>query len=329
MIDTSKWNSFKIGDLFLIKKGKRLTKEDQVSGKTPYIGAVDSNNGLTNYIEQSPIHEGNTISLSYNGSVGEAFYQAHPFWATDDVNVLYPKFNLTRNIALFICPILRLEKYRFAYGRKWTLEKMNESIIRLPTKNGNPDWQFMEDYIEKIYNKFEKRTITKIKTKPNSLDISDWKQFKIKDLFDVSLSKGDLKLDSCVSGDIPLISSGETNNGCVGFIDSEGDGKAVIFKSNKITVDMFCNAFYQSTPFFAVSHGRVNILTPKFLMNKYIGLFIATLINKEKFRFTYGRAVYSNVISELTIALPTVSQGNPDWQFMENYIKSLPYSDLI
>ncbi len=329
MIDTSKWNSFKIGDLFLIKKGKRLTKEVQVSGKTPYIGAVDSNNGLTNYIEQSPIHEGNTISLSYNGSVGEAFYQAHPFWATDDVNVLYPKFNLTRNIALFICPILRLEKYRFAYGRKWTLEKMNESIIRLPTKNGNPDWQFMEEYIEKIYNKFEKRTITKIKTKPDSLDISDWKEFKIKDLFDVSLSKGDLKLDSCVSGDIPLISSGETNNGCVGFIDSEGDGKAVIFKSNKITVDMFCNAFYQSTPFFAVSHGRVNILTPKFLMNKYIGLFIATLINKEKFRFTYGRAVYSNVISELTIALPTVSQGNPDWQFMENYIKSLPYSDLI
>lgn len=329
MIDTSKWNSFKIGDLFLIKKGKRLTKEVQVSGKTPYIGAVDSNNGLTNYIEQSPIHEGNTISLSYNGSVGEAFYQAHPFWATDDVNVLYPKFNLTRNIALFICPILRLEKYRFAYGRKWTLEKMNESIIRLPTKNGNPDWQFMEEYIEKIYNKFEKRTITKIKTKPDSLDISDWKEFKIKDLFDVSLSKGDLKLDSCVSGDIPLISSGETNNGCVGFIDSEGDGKAVIFKSNKITVDMFCNVFYQSTPFFAVSHGRVNILTPKFLMNKYIGLFIATLINKEKFRFTYGRAVYSNVISELTIALPTVSQGNPDWQFMENYIKSLPYSDLI
>ena len=148
-------------------------------------------------------------------------------------------------------------------------------------------------------------------------------------MFDISLSKGDLKLNSCILGNIPLISSGETNNGCVGFIDSEGDGKAVIFKPNKITVDMFCNAFYQNTPFFSVSHGRVNILTPKFLMNKYVGLFIATLINKEKFRFTYGRAVYSNVISELTIALPVNSQGNPDWQFMENYIKSLPYSDLI
>ena len=64
-------------------------------------------------------------------------------------------------------------------------------------------------------------------------------------------------------------------------------------------------------------------------MNKYIALFITTLINHEKFRFAYGRAVYSNVISGLTIKLPTNSKGTIDWQFMENYIKSLPYSDLI
>ena len=222
-----------------------------------------------------------------------------------------------------------MEITKYSYGRIIN-SKYFDTRIKLPSDSkGQPDWQFMEDYIKEMYNKFEKRTITKIKTKPEPLDILAWKQFKISDLFDISLSKGDLKLNSCILGNIPLISSGETNNGCVGFIDSEGDGKAVIFKPNKITVDMFCNAFYQNTPFFSVSHGRVNILTPKFLMNKYVGLFIATLINKEKFRFTYGRAVYSNVISELTIALPVNSQGNPDWQFMENYIKSLPYSDLI
>ena len=159
MIDTSKWASFKIGDLFLIKKGKRLTKEDQVSGKTPYIGAVDSNNGLTNYIEQSPIHEGNTISLSYNGSVGEAFYQADPFWATDDVNVLYfkksNKNEFNKYIALFICTILRQEKYRYSYGRKWVLENMRSTKIKLPIKRNTnneyePDWNFMENYIKAL-----------------------------------------------------------------------------------------------------------------------------------------------------------------------------------
>lgn len=110
------WKDFCLGDYFEIKKGKRLTSDDQTEGNTPYIGAIDSNNGIANYIGQDAIHAGNTISLSYNGSVGEAFYQPKPFWATDDVNVLYFRkengvaFN--KYIALFICAILRQEKYR-------------------------------------------------------------------------------------------------------------------------------------------------------------------------------------------------------------------------
>lgn len=83
------WKDFCLGDYFEIKKGKRLTSDEQTEGSTPYVGAIDSNNGIANYIGQNAIHAGNTISLSYNGSVGEAFYQPKPFWATDDVNVLY------------------------------------------------------------------------------------------------------------------------------------------------------------------------------------------------------------------------------------------------
>ena len=96
-IDTSTWKWFQLGGddgLFDIRKGKRLTSEDQTEGNTPYIGAIDSNNGVSNYIGQEPIHEGNTISLSYNGSVGEAFYQPLPYWATDDVNALYLRRNM-------------------------------------------------------------------------------------------------------------------------------------------------------------------------------------------------------------------------------------------
>lgn len=146
------WKSFRLSDLFNLKKGKRLTKAEQTKGDTPYIGAIDSNNGVSGYIGQSPIHEGGTISVSYNGSVAEAFYQPVPYWATDDVNVLYPKgFKLTPAIALFICTIIRMEKYRFNYGRKWHLERMRESIIKLPvTQAGKPDWEFMEKYIQSL-----------------------------------------------------------------------------------------------------------------------------------------------------------------------------------
>lgn len=148
------WVEFCVGDLFEVKKGKRLTSDDQTDGDTPYIGAIDSNNGVANYIGQGAIHDGNTISLSYNGSVGEAFYQPKPFWATDDVNVLYFRkengvaFN--KYIALFICAILRQEKYRYSYGRKWVLESMKSTIIKLPEKSGKPDWCYMENYMKSL-----------------------------------------------------------------------------------------------------------------------------------------------------------------------------------
>jgi hypothetical protein len=150
-INTDCWRPFVLGEIFDVQKGKRLTKAAMISGKTPFIGSTDSNNGVTATVGQSPIHEGNTISLSYNGSVAEAFYQPVPFWATDDVNVLYPKFTMSPEIALFICTVIRMEKYRYNYGRKWHLERMRESLIKLPvTSQGQPDFAWMEQYIKRL-----------------------------------------------------------------------------------------------------------------------------------------------------------------------------------
>ncbi len=168
-LNVNEWKRFYIGRIFNIKKGKRLTSADQEDGPNIYIGAIDSNNGVANHIKQNPIHKGNTISLSYNGSVGEAFYQPEPYWATDDVNVLYPNFDsFNQYIGLFIAAIIRQEKYRFSYGRKWTLENMKITDICLPIKRNEdnspvidtskkysdkgyiPDWQYMEDYIKSL-----------------------------------------------------------------------------------------------------------------------------------------------------------------------------------
>lgn len=160
------------------------------------------------------------------------------------------------------------------------------------------------------------------------IDVTTWKEFKISDFFDVSLSAGDLKIEECECGDIPLVSSGQTNNGIVGYINRAGDGKAQIFTGNKITVDMFCNAFYQPNDFYAVSHGRVNILSPKFAMNNLIALFLATIINSERFKFSYGRAVYSNEIARMEIMLPATKDGQADWKYIENYMKSLKHKPI-
>ena len=155
-LNTNNWKWFRYDEIFEIKKGKRLTKADMQNGNIPYIGAIDSNNGISAYISNDEhLHQGNTITVSYNGSIAEAFYQTTKFWATDDVNVLYPKFILNRYIAMFLITLIHREKYRFNYGRKWDKELMEASLIKLPAvkiapNEYEPDWQFMEDYIKSL-----------------------------------------------------------------------------------------------------------------------------------------------------------------------------------
>lgn len=101
--------------------------------------------------------------------MGEAFYQPEPYWATDDVNALYSKYDgFNKYIGLFFVAVIRKEKYRFNYGRKWTLENMKETEICLPVKKNDnnapiidgacifseqgyvPDWDYMENYIKNL-----------------------------------------------------------------------------------------------------------------------------------------------------------------------------------
>jgi hypothetical protein len=151
-LDISKWKKFKMGDIFIFYKGKRIIKEDMTPGDTNFVASIDNNNGIREKIDIMPAHQGNCITVNYNGSVGEAFYQNAPFCASDDVNVLYPKnWILNKYTGLFLVTIIRFNKYRFGYGRKWTLDKMKETLIALPSTNNNvPDWQFMENYIKAL-----------------------------------------------------------------------------------------------------------------------------------------------------------------------------------
>ena len=151
VLNTNTWKPFSIGSLFKIVKGKRLTKADMIDGDIPFIGATAKNNGVTAYISNADnIHPANLITVSYNGSVGFAFYQPKPFVASDDINVLYPRFSLNVYIAIFLCNIISVERYRFNYGRKWDKDCMEGSCIYLPTKNDKPDWEYMENFIKSL-----------------------------------------------------------------------------------------------------------------------------------------------------------------------------------
>ena len=152
-IDIKDWKWFHIEDLFRVEKGTRLTKADMKEGDINFIGASAVNNGITKKIGNDEfLHPANVLTVNYNGSVGETFYQSEPFWASDDVNVLYPKFPLTQNIALFIAPIIkRIGKTKYQFIDKWKQEDMKKDSIPLPcSPSGDPDWDSIESYMLQV-----------------------------------------------------------------------------------------------------------------------------------------------------------------------------------
>lgn len=151
-LDFDSWKEFSYSELFDIARGRGPRKKDlDGTGDTPFITSSDSNNGLTNYTHEDPIHSSNTIGVNRNGSVAEAFYQPIPFCSTEDVHIFTPRFEMNKYAAMFLITLIKRERYRYSYGRKWGLERMRNSKMKLPVQvNGDPDWQFMESYIKSL-----------------------------------------------------------------------------------------------------------------------------------------------------------------------------------
>mgnify|MGYP002541626746 CR=1 FL=1 len=313
---------FALKDVFNIFKGKRLTKADMISGNTNYLGAINDNNGIREKIGQEPIFEGNCITINYNGSVGESFYQIKPFWASDDVNVLFLKDKkLTKNIAMYLITIIKANKYRFSYGRKWTLEKMLETEIPLPIDNNNNiDWQYMESFIKKLHHK---EVTTKNLEISQVIDFTLWKEFRLDEVFVIKKSPNINASEITIGHDLNYLTRTNYNNGIQCKVE---DNDYKYNNGNCITIGgESASIFYQNDIF--ISGNNITLLYNK-NMNKFNGLFIVAVLSKEKYKYSYGRAFNKEHIENTTILLPT-KNNKPDWEYMENYIKSLPYADRI
>ena len=371
-LNINQWKEFKVSSIFSIHNGKGITKEEieDNEGDFTVVQSGEENNGVLGKINLNyckamnyTLSEKPCLTVARSGSAGYVSFQLNGCVVGDSAKILLLGEDIASvELYTFLQTLLTANRFKYAYGRKVTESKYMNDVVKLPVKTTEdgtpfidiskkyskdgyvPDWQWMKDYIKSLH---PKPLVTQNKgTNVSRLNIASWKKFVLGRLFKVELSKGDIKLDEVDKGDIPLVSSGESNNGIVGYIDEKGDGKAEIFKGNKITIDMFGNPFYQEDDFYAVSHGRVNILEPKFELNRPIGLFISSIIKKEQYKFSYGRAVYSAEASNMIIELPVQHNDDgtpcidvsrtysndgyiPDWAWMENYIKSLPYGDRL
>lgn len=158
-LNQKEWGEFFIEDVFHIKAGKRLTKADMDNGTIPFIGASDSNNGITNFVSNTNSSlDSNVLGVNYNGSVVENFY--HPYRAifSDDVKRLSLKeVEGNEFLYLFIKTIILKQKSKFQYAYKFNEARMLRQKLLFPIdKNGKIDYDYMENYIKKI--EYEKLT---------------------------------------------------------------------------------------------------------------------------------------------------------------------------
>jgi len=337
-VDTSNWKTHLFRDIFDIVKGTRLTKTNMIDGDINYIGATAFNNGITAKIGNTDhIHPAGTITVCYNGSIGQTFYQESPFWATDDVNVLYPKFNLTLPIAQFIIPIIYKIGQKYKYTDKWTSVKMLDTEIPLPTTPSNqPDWDYMEYYIQSIKIKAIKN-IDLIKNiidrNSSKIDTSTWRRFHLYDDSLFAIDSGN-KMDRIKMTNnhpsINFVGRATANNGVTDYIDKiEG---ITPYEAGCMTISLggeyLGSCFIQDKPFYTSQN--VNVLIPKHPMSDYCKQFIATMIFKE------GRLHYKAFQDELnrhmktdfTIPLPQTANGTPDWIYMEKYMCTIEQKAL-
>lgn len=148
-----------------------------------------------------------------------------------------------------------------------------------------------------------------------------WCDFFLKDYFDFYLSKGDNQANLLNEGNVPLVSSGSSDNGISKFI-AKGDGISEKYESGLLTIDMFGKPFFHNYEFYAVSHGRINILRSKLEMSRYIKQFIIKSIEAStKGVFSYNRMCSQKRLNTIRIMLPIDKNSKPNWFFMDAYMK--------
>ena len=163
-------------------------------------------------------------------------------------------------------------------------------------------------------------------------EVEHWKDFTYDSLF--TIQRGSPPLTAAESkkpenfGNTPFAGAAKDGNGITAFINRPAN-----YDENAITVGNAGNggaglAFYQPVPFCAGN--TVNILYGKnFTITPAIGLFLSAIISQEHYKYNHGQGWGITRMKTSTIKLPVNDKEEPDWDLIERYIESLPYSKYI
>ena len=278
---------------------------------------------------------------------GVCYYQEDDFITTDGVLVLKEKTPVIKNakIGLTFRSSLQKNLTQFCYSNTVSASKLSKIKISLPTKDGNIDFAFMENFIAEleaqrvveleVQRKTELEaylavtglkdyTLTEEEEETlNSLDKVEWKEYKIVDIFNVKNTNNILSAwITPDSGEIPYLSASQSNNSVASYIEYNRD---MIDKGNSIFIGGKTLVIsYQEQDYFSNdSHNLALYIKDGKAVEKKKQLFmVACLYKSLKPLYTWGNSISNKKIQKDIVMLPT-KNGTPDYDFMNTYIKAI------
>ncbi len=339
-IDTKQWKEFIIKDLFTVKRPSARSQANYNDGDIPFVASGNFNNGVLKYLEPKKgeiLDAGNCITVSPID--GSSFYQEDDFLgrggAGSSIILLYnPNLNLYNGY--FIATVIRTVCRKFAYSDMANKDTIGAEKIKLPVdETGNPDFIYMESYMKNLELAVSSSLTDLQSAKKSSvskkLDTSNWKLFKIEDLFE-KLELKTIKKDFNKAFDVseiqdnefslPLVNAKHFNNGIMYY------GREKDFENAEMTIDIVKNGAIATGDVYAQPQ-KTGVLWDAYLIkpkekiqSELVLFFLATSLEKAiKDKFSYDDKCIWQKVKKLFIPLPATCQSSPDYGYMEKYMK--------
>lgn len=327
-LDDREWKSFELYSVANVSHGRRLTKDARIQGKTPLMTAGFSSQGVAEFVSNDLIKYNNAVTVDM---FCNSFYK--PFSVVGDDNIYFIQSeHINRFTGAFISVCIANQSSVYNYGKQVREKVLKRFRIMLPiTDDGEPDYQFMEDYIRELmaekkkqYRGYVKKRITELCAVPDDkqvdwksmIDSHEWEPFYMSQVFEEPQRGKRIVNENHIEGNTPLVSSQGTNNGVTNFVGNEDGVRRFI---NCLSIanggSSAGKCYYQPFEFVGADHvtqcHRLDASPQQYL-------FLSTIVTKALMgKYGFSHEIKDKALLRERVLLPVTESGQPDYDFME------------
>jgi hypothetical protein len=329
-----------------IDEGKLSLINQKQNGLIEFVGRTRVENGIKGYTKKLDLKPNpkDIISVTQIGTI-VAQLRKEEWYASQNIFSLTPKEEYKNLISLYgvasVDTVLRAT-FSDGYANYPTLEKLKNLKIKLPTKNGRIDFDFIEEFVAEleaerlaeleaylaVANLQNYRLTTEEKKVLRVFENGDikWGKYQLADLFDIktvkSFDEGKLELvEEKEPHFFEFIGRTRNSNGVKGYVEKlavdPNPGNVIsISQIGTIVAQLRREEWYASQNIFSLS--------PKNDYENLVSLFGVSIVNKALGVFSDGYSSYPTLkkLDKLPIHLPIIDRA-PDYNSMKTLISAI------